>query len=59
MRLARKYQRIIHRSVLVIRIPNAMVPDLCDMMECRHDHPRRIAMDMIRKGIARWKKTRP
>ncbi len=53
MSLARKYQKIIHRSWLVIRIPNAMTADLCNLMECKHDHPRRVAMAILREGIKR------
>ena len=54
--LPKKYQRIIGRMCLVIRIPNGMVPDLCDLIECKHDHPRRVAMQFIRDGIARAKR---
>lgn len=57
-RLPLKYQRILHRSCLVIRIPNGMVPALCDLMECKHDHPRRIAMQFIRDGIKRAQRQR-
>lgn len=55
-KLPLKYQRIINRSCLVIRIPNALVPDLCNLMECRHDSPRRVAMSFIRDGIKRAQK---
>ena len=53
VRLARKYQKIIRRSWLVIRIPNAMTADLCNLMECKHDHPRRVAMAILREGVKR------
>ena len=53
MSLPRKYQKIICRSWLVIRIPNKMTADLCGLMECKHDHPRRIVMDILRTGIKR------
>lgn len=56
-KLASKWQKIIHRRYLVIRIPDAMVPDLCKMMECKHDSPRRIVMDFVRKGIAKHKRS--
>lgn len=54
--LPKKYQHIIKRMCLVIRIPNAMVPDLCDLMECKHDHQRRIVMQFICEGIERAKR---
>ena len=55
-----KYKRILHRQYMVIRIPNELVPALCDLMECKHDNPKRVAMQFIRDGIkrARRKKKR-
>lgn len=47
--LARK---LIGRTWLVIRIPDAMAEQLCLLVECQHDHPRRVAYDILRKGIA-------
>lgn len=57
MSLPRKYQKIIHRSWLVIRIPDKMTADLCGLIECKHDHPRRVAMDILRRGIERAKRS--
>ena len=38
---------------MLIRIPDRMTADLCELMECRHDSPRRIAMDILRTGLRR------
>ena len=46
--LARK---LIRRAWLVIRIPDKMAEQLCQLTECEHDHPRRVAYDILRKGI--------
>ncbi len=51
IRLARKYTKIIKRQRLVIGIPNAMVPALCDMMECRHDSPRAVVMRILKRAV--------
>jgi hypothetical protein len=51
--LAEKYVKILRRRYLVIRIPNELVPQLCNLMECRHDHPRRIVMGFIYDGLRR------
>ena len=56
MSLPRKYQKIIHRMYLVIRVPDSVTADLCNLMECKHDHPRRVAMHFIREGIKRAQK---
>ena len=59
MSLPRIYQKIIGRTWLVIRIPDKVTAELCELMECEHDHPRRIAMHFIREGIKRAKRKQP
>jgi hypothetical protein len=51
--LSAKHRRLLGRRNLTVRIPDSMVPELCALMECRHDHPRRIVMEFIEQGLKR------